>query len=259
MGKRTMKKANDFIKAHRAPLSGCTLFILFSITPFINLTGTKDQQENMTNTLLTTYAQQDVSTIKQQIKEQQQSVLLTKETTPLDILQQQFQNTVVLGDSIAAGLIEYGILSDEVIYAKRGLRSDNSDIFIDQMLESSPDIIFLELGMNDLEYCQGDSDLFKSQYMTLLERIHTSVPDAKIYINAILPMDELAMEHMPIYENYENFNIVLMELCDSQNATYIDNNFILQDMEDKYEFDGIHPKYNFYQKWAQNMAYIAGL
>lgn len=259
MGKMTMHKAEEYVKAHRAPLSGCAIFLLFAITPFLNLTGTKDKEEYATKMLLTSYSQQDVGAIKQKIKEQQQTLLLTKEATPIDILQQQFQNTIILGDSIAAGLVEYGILHDDVIYAKRGLRTDNCDEIIDHILESSPDTIFIELGMNDLEYCQGDSDRFKAQYSKILTRIHETLPNTNIFINAILPMDESAIDRVSTYKNYVDFNKVLMDLCVNQQAVFLDNNFILQDMEDKYEFDGIHPKYNFYQKWAENMAYIAGL
>ena len=49
----------------------------------------------------------------------------------------------------------------------------------------SPGIIFLSLGMNDVEHTNGDADEFVKQYGAVVDELKKSVPGAHIFVNAI--------------------------------------------------------------------------
>lgn len=246
-------------KANQSTLVGGLLFLMFASLPFTDFVGSAQEEEKKTTDALQVLANQDLTELKQKIIKQQQTLLLGADIAPAEKLHMAFQGTIILGDSIAAAIDEYDILGEEVVLARRGLRTDNCDELIHTAIQTAPRVLFLALGMNDLEYCKGDTKRFERQYSTLIDNLQTALPDTLIYINAILPTDDSAAQKVSVYAEYKAFNEALKTLCEQKGATYIDNAFILQDMEKKYEFDGIHPKYDYYAKWVQNMAMTAGL
>lgn len=56
-----------------------------------------------------------------------------------------------MGDSITEGFTEYDILNTSSVVAKIGVHLDELDEQIKQVKKLSPGIIFLSLGMNDVE------------------------------------------------------------------------------------------------------------
>lgn len=48
-------------------------------------------------------------------------------------------------------------------------------------------------------------------------------------------------------------------MCDETGAVFIDNSGLIEGMEDIYQNDGIHLKYDFYPLWLDNMAKHAGI
>ena len=67
----------------------------------------------------------------------------------------RFANTIVMGDSLARGLLDYRLLPSNVVVADRGRRTSNIDGDIQTVIGYAPKVIFMEYGLNDLGYTNG--------------------------------------------------------------------------------------------------------
>ena len=67
---------------------------------------------------------------------------------------ERFEGAVLVGDSVATGFLDYQILDADSIVALRGLRTDTAGKEIEKALELTPKVLFLSIGLNDLEYCR---------------------------------------------------------------------------------------------------------
>lgn len=105
-------------------------------------------------------------------------------------LKEKFTGAVIVGDSITEGFTEYDILNTSSVVAKIGVHLDELDEQIKQVKKLSPGIIFLSLGMNDVEHTNGDADEFVKQYGAVVDELKKSVPGAHIFVNAIFPVQE---------------------------------------------------------------------
>ena len=109
-------------------------------------------------------------------------------------LKEKFTGAVIVGDSITEGFTEYDILNTSSVVAKIGVHLDELDEQIKQVKKLSPGIIFLSLGMNDVEHTNGDADEFVKQYGAVVDELKKSVPGAHIFVNAIFPVQENGSE-----------------------------------------------------------------
>lgn len=164
-----------------------------------------------------------------------------------------FANVVVMGDSIAAGLEEYNLLSSIQVVAARGKNLDTIDEEIEKVIQLAPSQIFFSYGMNDLAYCRGLTDLFIERYEDVISRIKTGLPNVKLHVNAILPIQQHAIDGEPVYGKYTEFNEALSDMCERLEIEYIDNSSIIKENDIAYAADGIHPVFDFYPLWLEHM------
>ena len=163
-------------------------------------------------------------------------------------VKEKFSGAVVVGDSITQGFLEYDILNASSVAAEIGVHLTQMDGLIGKVKELSPSIIFLALGSNDVIATNGDTEEFTAQ---------KEVPDAHIFVNAIFPVQDKAIEKEPGLANIAQYNSALKELCDSKTIGFIDNTEIVS--EEYFEQDGVHFKTSFYPIWAERMAEVASL
>ena len=143
--------------------------------------------------------------------------------------------------------------------ATRGRRTDNIDQEIATAISLAPRTIFLSYGMNDLEYCRGNAQRFIRQYKKQIHKLKEALPDTKIFINSLIPMDAAAIAQIPVYARYKEFNEALKQMCEEEQITYIDNTALMDWSPAVYEIDGVHPKYSYYPIWLAHMANEAGI
>ena len=173
---------------------------------------------------------------------------------------QRYQSSVIIGDSIAEALLDYRVLDRTIVLASRGTRCDSLDDQIQSATYLSPQNIFICVGMNDLVFNRGDSDLFISKYKHTIAHIREVLPDANIFINSILPMTSVGYQETKYNHLDCVFNKAIIAMCEEMNITYIDNDMLIDGEDvDAYESDGIHPKYGFYPMWLDYMASQAGI
>ncbi len=168
-----------------------------------------------------------------------------------------FANSVVMGDSISEALIEYDLLNASSVLSKIGVEIDDLDEQIQKAEKLNPQIIFLSYGMNDILGTNGDTQLFIEQYDSLLNTLQKKLPDTKIFVNSILPVQDKEVEEEPVYEKLDEYNKALRGLCDKRQTAFIDHTDLVSDRY--YEEDGVHFKISFYPYWLNRMAEVASL
>ena len=172
-------------------------------------------------------------------------------------IKEKFTGSVVLGDSVAQGFLEYDILNASSVVAEIGVHLNELDEQIAKVKELSPGVLFLYLGMNDVTATNGDVESFISEYRAVLTRLKEEVPDAHIFVNSIFPVQDKAIDGEPLLAKIPDYNEALKELCDRQTVAFIDNTSLAE--EQYYEQDGVHFKADFYPVWAERMAEVAAL
>lgn len=172
-------------------------------------------------------------------------------------IKEKFTGSVVLGDSVANGFLEYDILNASSVAAEIGVHLNELDEQIAKVKELSPGVLFLYLGMNDVTATNGDVESFISEYRAVLTRLKEEVPDAHIFVNSIFPVQDKAIDGEPLLAKIPDYNEALKELCDRQTVAFIDNTSLAE--EQYYEQDGVHFKADFYPVWAERMAEVAAL
>ena len=170
---------------------------------------------------------------------------------------EKFASSVVMGDSITEGLVEYDVLSASSVVSKIGVHLDELDDQVAQVKELNPQVIFLTFGMNDIIEDGEDTEQFRSDYEALVKQIQEEVPDAHIFVNSIFPVLDTAVENEPALERISEYNTVLSEMCTKLQIGFIDNTELVSDQY--YEEDGIHFKAECYPLWADRMAEVAAL
>lgn len=172
-------------------------------------------------------------------------------------LKEKFASTVVMGDSITDGFQVYDVLNASSVVSKIGVELTSLDDQIARLKELNPQVIFMSYGMNDIISTQGDTKLFVKHYKAVIKQIQKELPNTKIFINSIFPVQQQAIAGNPVLEKAGEYNMALSEMCDKMKIAYVDNTELAQ--EQYYEGDGIHYKPEFYPIWAERMAEVAAL
>lgn len=118
--------------------------------------ATADEQSTQVekgHAVMAKLAKQSVASVDKKIAAREQKERLQKLSSPT--LSLRFQNSLIMGDSLAEAFGDYQLVSSSNLLATRGRRTDNIDQEITTAITMAPRTIFLSYGMNDLEYCRG--------------------------------------------------------------------------------------------------------
>lgn len=162
-----------------------------------------------------------------------------------------FAEDLFIGDSISTGLLNYGYLGSEQVYAQIGLNPESAHsteldgyTAVTRAKELQPKRIYIMLGSNGLAY-MGNTYMVE-QMRILVEEIREVCPDSYIYLISIPPVTKIheseGQETMAMVNGY---NKLLKDLSDEIEVIYLDLCSELQDntgyFSDKYaEADGMH-------------------
>ena len=224
--------------------------IVYGITRFTSSGG--DTEEGIA--YIKAAEAEDITVIEQKIAQLESQDGREEDTRSA---KEKFASSVVMGDSITEGLVEYDVLSASSVVSKIGVQLDELDDQVAQVKELNPQVIFLTFGMNDVIEDGEDTAQFRSDYEALVKQIQEEVPDAHIFVNSIFPVLDTAVENEPALERISEYNTVLSEMCTKLQVGFIDNTELVSDQY--YEEDGIHFKAEFYPLWADRMAEVASL
>lgn len=174
-------------------------------------------------------------------------------------LDQWFASSAIVGDSIVEGLREYGFLNESILFDKIGCSVVGAKDLVTSMIRVQPETVFLAFGMNDMDSYGEKVEVYIDHYRKMLNRIQRELPDAKIYVLAVLPMQQNAIENNPNRQYVSLYNEKLEALCQEMQVNYLNPGFILEQNTEFYEPDGIHVVKSFYYKWLTYLADMAGI
>ena len=158
---------------------------------------------------------------------------------------------VFLGNSITDNC-EWSELFNNPLVINRGIGGDITEgvlLRLSEVTESNPEKIFLMIGINDLLAEMNTKDIC-TYYRLILERIKTESPDAKLYIQSVLPVtDPIQLKNDTIVV----LNQKLKNISDEKSLTYINlfDSFIDEKGFLKKDFtnDGLHLTRKAYLIW----------
>ncbi|MGL4654922.1 MAG: GDSL-type esterase/lipase family protein, partial [Sarcina sp.] len=174
----------------------------------------------------------------------------SEESAPSINYKEVFSSSVIMGDSQSEGLIVYGVLNPTSVIAKKGGGIvDSKTNNMTKLSNLSPANVFTLYGMNDILNYQNNIDGFIADYTALIKEIQKTLPDSKIFVNSILPVEEKVIVDRPVYKEISNYNEALKQMCSDLGITYVNTHQILIDNPTLFEADGMHLKPPFYNKW----------
>lgn len=185
-----------------------------------------------------------------------------------------FKDTVFTGDSLTVDMVNFEEFNDADIVggigvsayravtdhevAINGKKSDTA-YMPDRVAKYKPKKIYMMFGCNDLTWGDQMSEKkFIGYYTQLIDTLKEKCPDAKIYIQSIMPITA-AMENKKNtpFDNkkVDQFNAGLKQLAAQKGAKYLDVASIVRGKDGKLPSgvsdDGIHLKAKEYKLWVQ--------
>ena len=113
-------------------------------------------------------------------------------------------------------------------------------------------------GINELGWPYPD--IFEEKYEELINQIRKVQPDAKIYVQSILPVSYLAANTNAVFtnENINNFNKYVKQAAENTDAVYLDVGSYFKDengsLPVEASTDGIHFIREYCQEWINYLA-----
>ncbi len=165
-----------------------------------------------------------------------------------------FGESVILGDSRAVGFFSYEFLPESRVLADPGNTIRQISEHVDEIVQLSPDNIFLCYGLNDVSIgFWPTKEEYAAEYREILAELQSSCPNAAIYVNSILPAQEVAIEEEASWANIPDYSEAVREMCEEEGYGWVDCNGIIEEHQDLYDVDGIHMQRAFYPYWAVQM------
>lgn len=130
---------------------------------------------------------------------------------------------------------------------------------IDKLNEKQYGYIFLLFGENELGWSYPE--IFVQEYGKVIDAARERQPEAKLYIQSILPVSAKVSQKNEDNTNnarIEEYNGMLRTLAEEKSVEYLDVAAIMKDetgcLPDEASVDGVHPGKAYCQKWADLIA-----
>ena len=174
-------------------------------------------------------------------------------------LPQTSNDIIFLGNSITDGA-EWSELFHDLRFKNRGISGDITDgvlYRLNEVTNRKPAKIFLLIGINDLAQNKQPDSIAKNIFL-IAKRIQTNSPSTKLYIQSILPVNDVFEKFQSHTNKAEQINYINHLLKDSaalNHYTFIDLHSSFCDasgkLNEKYTNDGLHLKGEGYILWQQ--------
>lgn len=157
------------------------------------------------------------------------------------------------GNSITAGS-DFRNAFPELSIVNLGLPGDDllGMLYRIPMLKAvNPKMVFIMAGANDLSFIS--ETLFVERYGELLKAIRDNLPEVRIVIQSVLPMNHSMKRDAPAREKIESANVAIESLARSNGCEFIDLYRLYAvngEMPIELTKDGIHLKPQAYDRWA---------
>jgi hypothetical protein len=176
-----------------------------------------------------------------------------------------FEDALIIGNSLAGGLAQYGGLKAATIFYCNGVsvygiynadftRQDGAAMSIGEALNSgSFTKVILIFGTNEM---MSDAGCFYDSYCAFIDEIRKYQPGADIYIHNTPPVNELMVAYPDSFNNGNvlKANEVIGKVASDKGLTVVDIYTLFADaygeLPSEATFDGVHFNTSYYKSWA---------
>ncbi len=189
---------------------------------------------------------------------------------PAPVGSKDFSGCLFIGNSRTEGLMLYSGISGATAYATRGLTAsgyfttpaaDLGGVTVTpaEAVERGPEFsdVYIMLGINEIGYAYNS---FYGSYMKIIDHLHEHMPEARIYVQSIIPVTASRSAEDDTFNNTNiaSFNELLKKVCADSGAVYLDlmpwlcesNGALPEDAAS----DGLHLNKRHCQRWLDALA-----
>ena len=163
-----------------------------------------------------------------------------------------------LGDSLTAGH-NWGRAFPGLEAVNLGLDGDTCAgvrARLDEVVELNPDLIFLQIGINDFLRGAGPAEIVAG-HQAIWAELTARRPGARLYVVSLLPYLEASLPGLPLTLDIIELNALLAEEAGRLGLTFIDlfGDLADEDLQLRLDFtsDGLHLTPQGYRVWAEGL------
>ena len=165
-------------------------------------------------------------------------------------------DVVFFGNSITCG----GKFQDyypSVKTCNLGYPGDNMDgmmLRVGQIKVVKPEKVFVMAGINGLQY--QTEEVFENKYQRMVDSIKSSVPEAVVYLQSILPVNHSMKKGVASAAKIRKANEIIAEIAVRSNCVYVDLWSLYEkdgEMPKELTRDGVHLFPETYERWADEI------
>ena len=162
-------------------------------------------------------------------------------------------NAVFMGDSRVMGFYMNGLMYESHIIADGGATIRDVRSAYDQLQMLQPGLLILAYGINDMNTNDlwPDLDSYLAEINETMEELTQLLPDTDIYLQSIIPVNEVGIETSPTWAQVPEWNAAIKADCEEHGWGYLDIAYFVYEHEDVYDSDGIHFQILPYQWWGE--------
>ena len=159
-----------------------------------------------------------------------------------------FRNVYIVGDSLMDGLEAYNILNSNHLITQVSASLYHLDSNVKKIIKINPPVLILHYGVNMIATEKKHLNNYISMYTDLIEKLQASLPDTRIIISGIFPVDR-DIAKAKRFGMIGEYNKNLKAMCKKLDVEYMDSSSVLKAHPECYGSDGIHLSKAFYDKY----------
>lgn len=236
----------------RAALAAAVIFVVFLMIGHIRIANTDNTEQGTAR--LAMLESGDVTATEKAIIDlrAQRDESIRGGVTDLA---ERFSDTVIMGDSLAARLSEYELISPASVAACRGASVGNASAELAAVAAASPKQVVFDYGLDDMVVYKANIDAFITDYSAVIEGLRAKLPEADFYLCSVVPVSESVSSSSADRGYTDTYNIALRKMCDTYDIKFIN----VAELVTQYSGDGIHPSPSFLTPWLVRMADVLGI
>lgn len=193
----------------------------------------------------------DTTEIEQEIKEIERSERKAALESGEINVWQQFNDSVILGDSRAVGFEVYKCVDESRVFADAGATIRKIPEYIEGVKNINPSTIILCFGLNDISIgIWSTCEDYIAELDDMIKQLEDAVPGATVFVNSIIPATDPAFQKSEKWRNIPDWNEEIKAHCKEADIPYVDVTETVEENKNLYDVDGIHMRKDFYEKWA---------
>lgn len=159
-----------------------------------------------------------------------------------------FRNVYIVGDSLMNGLEAYDILNSNHLITQVSASLYHLDDNVSKIVKMNPPILILHYGINMIATGDAFRGNFIKMYTRIIKELKKSLPDTRIIISGIFPVDR-SVATAKRFGEVANYNKALKTMCKDLGVEFLDSSSVLKAHPECYGGDGIHLSKAFYSEY----------